>query len=221
MTNLRLIATAVGALCVGVGIGYKVAERKLGAEFDERLERETNQLRRMYKPGHETPEEMVQELYGDAVDVMREYNGESREPVAYEKIRTSTVKVEKADEEPAKTHRVFEVNEERGEIYVITGKEFEQNEPGYEQLTLSYYAKDGVIADIHEDRMEDYERYIGKNALTSFGEKNDDENVVHVRNEIIMLDYEIIRSSGSYCNEVLGEEDAPPERPSQRIQRGG
>lgn len=50
MTNLRLIATAAVSLAVGGAIGYKYAEKKLVAEFEQRLDRETDQLRRMYKP---------------------------------------------------------------------------------------------------------------------------------------------------------------------------
>lgn len=232
MTNLRLAVTAVVSLTVGGFVGFKVAEKRLITEFEQRLDKETDLLRRMYKSGHQTPGDMVTALYGQGVaEVVEEYAGdaevtpmvppEPREHVSYEKIRPSTVKVEKGPEEPVKTRRVFEPEDDRGTIYVISNEEFESEEVGYQQEVLTYYAKDGVITDINEDRMEDYTRNIGTKFVENFGTVSGDENVVHVRNEVLLLDYEINRSEGSYREEVLGEEWPAPDRPSQRISRGG
>lgn len=228
--NPPSIATAAVVLMVGVAIGYKVAEKRLTTEFEERLERETNMIRRMYKPDVNSPQEMVQDLHGEAVEAvmadpameaavraMSEY--QNPEPTAYHKIRTSEVKTYKVPEEEKIARRVFEPSDERGEIYVISAEEHAQNEPGYEQVTWNYYTKDGVMTDIHEDRIEDYTNFIGLAALISFGEQSGDENTVYVRNEIVMIDYEVVRSHGSYREEVLNEE-MPAERPSQRINRG-
>jgi len=142
------------------------------------------------------------------------------EPVAYHKIVQTTAE-KQAVEEKIITRSVFEPDPDRGEIYVISVDEYTENEPGYEQVTWNYYAKDRVVTDIHEDRIEDYEKYIGTDCLEHFGSESGDENVVHVCNEIIMTLYEIVRSPGSYREEVLSEEMPPPERPSQRISRGG
>lgn len=237
--TLVLISAATGF--IGLGIGYKIAEKRLTAEFEERMERETNAIRRMYKPEDDTPEDMVERLYGEnIVTIIDEYAGKeelldkvvgpeptvlvdvrpARTPVAYEKIRPSTVEATAKEEETVTKRRVFEANDDRGEIYVISASEHEANEPGYENVTWSYYAADGVVTDIHEDRIEDFDKFIGTECLGKFGEVSGDANVVHVRNEIIMVDYEIVRSAGSYRQEVLGEE-APPDRPSQRMSRGG
>lgn len=220
MTNLRLIATAAVGLAVGSVIGYKYAEKKMLAEFEERLERETNLVRRMYKPEHETPQDMVEELYGEAI---KEYQGEegaapeSKEPVAYHKIRPSSVEIAKKEEKLIE-RSVFQPSEDRGEIHVITANE--QQESGYEQVTWTYYAKDGVVTDVHEDRIEDYAKFLGTDFIEMFGVGSDDENVVYIRNEVLMIDYEVVRSHGAYVEEVLNEEYKPIERPSQRI-RGG
>lgn len=221
MTNLRLIATAVVGVAVGAAIGYKYAEKKIGTEFEERLERETNLLRRLYKPEYESPEDMVNKLHGDALKVMEEYAGEEREPVAYHKIRPSTVEVEKVEEQVIERN-VFEPDDDRGAIYIISVDEHTENEPGFESATWTYYAKDGVVTDIHEERIEDYDKHIGTEFAENFGGRSGDENVVYVRNEVTLMQYEIVRSQGSYVEEVLGEEYKPPiERPSQRMQRGG
>lgn len=225
MTSLRLIATAAVCLTAGSVIGYKYAEKKLLAEFEERLVRETNVLRRMYKPDYETAQAMVEELHGKAVKAMQEYqNGtdeslmvppqEPKEPVAYHKIKPSTVEIAKKEEKVVE-RSVFEPSDDRGEIYVISAQE--NAEGSYEDVTgWTYYAGDGVVTDIHEDRIEDFEKYIGTDFVNHFG----DDNTLYIRNEVLLIDYEIVRSHGSYRQEVLGEEEPPPPRPSQRFSPG-
>src|SRR3954463_5724665 len=179
MTDLRLIATAAAGLALGIGIGYKVAEKRLGREFEERLEKETSLLRRMYKPDYQSPEEMVEALHGagevEAAEALKDYTSEGgsimgtpvrtiTEPVAYHKIVQTTAE-KQAVEEKIITRSVFEPDPDRGEIYVISVDEYTENEPGYEQVTWNYYAKDRVVTDIHEDRIEDYEKYIGTDCL--------------------------------------------------------
>jgi len=227
MTNLRLIATAVVCLAAGGAIGYKIADKKLGAEFEERLEKETNALRRMYKPDYKSPEDMVEQLHGDAdeagldaaIKAMKDYT--NPEPVPYHKIRTSTVEVPK-EETTVVERTIFEVADDRGEIYVISAEENAAAEAGYENVTWTYYARDGVITDNAEDVIEAPDNFLGIDALTKFGGISGDPNVVYVRNEILMIDYEIVRNPSSYVEVVLGEEYTEPvERPSQRINRGG
>lgn len=227
MTSLRLIATAAVCLTAGSVIGYKYAEKKLLAEFEERLVRETNVLRRMYKPDYETAQAMVEELHGKAVKAMVEYqNGtdeslmvppqEPKEPVAYHKIKPSTVEIAKKEEKVVE-RSVFEPSDDRGEIYVISAQE--NAEGSYEDVTWTYYAGDGVVTDIHEDRIEDYDKYIGNDFVNHFGGVSGDENVVYIRNEVLLIDYEILRDLRSYRKAVLEEED-PPQRPSQRFSPG-
>lgn len=233
MTHLRLIATAAVSLAVGGAIGYKIAEKKLTEEFEERLDRETNLVRRMYKPDYNSPEEMVQDLHGEAaasvlkdpamkaaLDAMRDY--QNPEPVAYHKIRTSTVEKPQGEEPTVVERKIFEVADDRGEIYVISVQENADHEAGYENVTWTYYAKDGVVTDDAEDPIEDVENFLGEDFQHKFGEESGDENVVYIRNEVVMIDYEIVRDPSSYVEKVLGEEYTPPvERPSQRIHGSG
>jgi hypothetical protein len=223
--NVKVAAAGgfVMGLVAGGFLGARLMEKRLVSEFEERLDTELNLVRRMHKPDHNSPEEMVEDLYGkEAAAAIMEYNAEPREPVSYDKIRVSTVKVEKEAEAEVISRRVFEPPHDRGPIYVISRDEFTENDPGHEQDTLTYYAKDGVVTDTREDRIEDYANVIGTDFVNHFGTEGDDENVVLVRNEILLQDFEILRSFGSYTEEVLQEEyQAPPERPSQRIKNGG
>lgn len=211
----------IGLVAGGIA-GAKLVEKKLSAEFEERLERETNEVRSFYKAIKKpdlNPDERADEIRTEALEAMKEYAGNG-EPVAYHKIRKSSVQIKKEEEAPPKERNVFQERDERGEIYVLTGDEYEENETDYQQVTLTFYSKDGVLTDIHEDRIEDIESIIGTDALREFGQHCDDDNVVHVRNERLQLEYEIVRSPSSYAQEVLGEEPVRIERPSQRINRG-
>lgn len=229
--NPRLIATAAVAMAIGGLVGYKVAERKLMREFEERLDRETDALRRMHKTDYKSPEDMVEQLHGEAVEAVREYQAEGgtvmgtpvhvvTSPVAYDKIRPSTVKVNRDEpEEEVVRRRVFEPDEEHGPIFIISAEE--NAEGSYEDATLTYYAQDGVITFANDEVMEDREKFIGGTdvaALENFGGISGDDNVVYVRNEVLLMDYEILRHPGSYVKEVLDQEYVPPtERPSQRM----
>lgn len=216
--NLRSIAIAAGSAAVGAFLGYKYAEKKLITEFEERLDIETNTLRRMYKPEYDSPQDMVDKLHGDAVVAMREYQGnDDKQPVAYHTIRKTTA--QKAEEESTVVQRsVFEPSEDRGAIYLISAGEHGDSDVGFEQVTWTYYAKDGVVTDVHDHLIEDYTKFLGEDFVDKFGQDSGDPNVVYIRNEIALIDYEILRSEGSYVEEVLQEEYTPPaERPSQRM----
>ena len=86
-------------------------------------------------------------------------------------------------------------NTMRDEIgpYVISPEEFD--EEGYETISLTYYA-DGVLADEQNFPIEDVEDTVGKDALNSFGEYEDDS--VYVRDDDKGIDYEILLDIRKY-----------------------
>lgn len=77
--------------------------------------------------------------------------------------------------------------------YVIPPEEFD--EIGYETVSLTYYA-DGVLTDEDDNIIEDPETLIGDEALTSFGEYEQDS--VFVRNDENATDYEILLDSRTF-----------------------
>ena len=227
--HLLLIATAVASAGAGGFAGYKYAERQLVRAFEERLDQETLAMRRLYGAVKTERSEAVDAVLSDIeVNKMKteamppevqvlldEYAGEKPEPVAYHKIKTSDVKVNKKEKELF-VRPVFQQDENRGPIHVISQQEHEENEPSFQQVTLTWYAGDETLTDEREDIIEDYTNIIGEHALGRFGDVSEDENVVHVRNTALMVDYEIIRSNGTYQQEVLGEEPEDKTRPSGR-----
>lgn len=103
-----------------------------------------------------------------------------------------------------------------GEPYVISRLEFEDNEAGYDQISLTYYDGDDTLCDDKDSRIPDIDRVIGQRNLEYFGHASDDERVVYVRNEKFGTDYEIFKNDGEYTVMVLGLSDEDLGREPQR-----
>lgn len=87
------------------------------------------------------------------------------------------------------------IKEKNGMIpYMITEAEFGDHED-YDTLGFIYYA-DGVLADENDDPIEDPIATVGKNTLSSFGQKD----VVYIRNDDLAYDCEIIKDLNDYAN---------------------
>lgn len=78
--------------------------------------------------------------------------------------------------------------------YVISPEEY--GELGYEEIELTYYA-DEVLADDQNELVEDVDDIVGLDSLKRFGEFEDDS--VHVRNDALHADYEILLDSRTYA----------------------
>lgn len=91
------------------------------------------------------------------------------------------------------------------EPYIISKQEYMENEFDFEQATLTYFEGDDVLCDDKDMPIGDTDSLVGDDNLTKFGYGSGDANVVHVRNTIgNPMDFEIIRSKGSYAQEVAG-----------------
>ena len=80
--------------------------------------------------------------------------------------------------------------------YVISPAEFAE-EDDYEVYTLTYYA-DGVLADEQGNPIENVDDMVGRDSLNHFGEYED--HAVHVRNETMKCDFEILRDLDNYSD---------------------
>lgn len=94
-------------------------------------------------------------------------------------------------------------------IGIITMADFANSQYEYEQVTLSYY-EDDVVTDEQDNPIPDPEKFLGEEALVSFGQGGNDENVVYVRNHDRKTEYEIIHAR---CPYILTE----PKRPARRV----
>lgn len=232
MKPLLIATVALGSAAVGFGVGYKLAEKKLSAEFDERLERETEGMREFYQAAKKpfaTPQEAVAELIKE--EPVEPTAATANTKVAYHKI----VKSEKyvPEEDPEEEHAIEAEVFEGGEIHappvpvnlfsndpvIISQEEFMGNETEYLQGVLTYYQVDGVLTDEREDVIEDVDATVGDKNLGSFGNPRNgssDPNVIHVRNPRLQMEFEVCLDQGSYREKVLGIEQDPPALPSGR-----
>ena len=80
--------------------------------------------------------------------------------------------------------------------YVISPAEFD-TEDDYEVYSLTYYA-DGVLTDEQNNPIENVDDMVGLDSLNHFGEYEDDS--VHVRNEAMKCDFEILRDLSNYSD---------------------
>lgn len=88
--------------------------------------------------------------------------------------------------------------------FVISKDEFDENEGGHNQGTLSYYLGDDVLTDERDEPISNTESVVGDDNLLRFGHGSGDPRTVYVRNPKLSMDWEIVKSDGRFDAEVLG-----------------
>lgn len=80
--------------------------------------------------------------------------------------------------------------------FVISREEFAygENTDEYDKLTLSYFPRDRVLLDDDDEVMENIVQLVGWKNLNQFGGESGDPDVVFVRNEKLMTDFEIVKN---------------------------
>ena len=123
-------------------------------------------------------------------------SSETTGDMTYEKdevIRKEAVKeVNRIIEDNNYTSEINEVT--RDQHYIIRPDEFGEYDD-YDTISLTYYA-DHILTDEDDEIVEDIEDKIGFDALSHFGEYEEDS--VFVRNDRIKCDYEILLDQRKY-----------------------
>jgi len=220
-SSLTLLGVSISSMLIGAGTGYIVAEKRLAARFDERLKTETEEMREFYtihEKKYPTPQDAAADLIGATLLTVEE---KETQRVEYHKIAKKYDSEDDPEEELAieaeiggepLVRNVFERKTDRENPYIVSQEDFMQNNLGYEQGQLTYYEKDKVLTDEREDVIEDVDATVGENNI-QFGIGSSDVNVVHIRNEKLRMDFELVRSEGSYAQEVLGLDEVPEQKP--------
>lgn len=236
MKILALALSHVGTAAVAYKIAMQKMEAKYAeladAEISEARAHYETRLKDALKPQYATPGEAVQALIGpvkedmlvDAMSNLALYQGHrggGDERVSYDKIvrpgdaviETSVELVEVSkniftDAEPVELDMDVELKlRDPDAPYILTQEEFMAAEPGYPQVSLTYFVGDNTLADESDAPINDIEFTVGSKNLGRFGHGSKDSNVVYVRNVRLELDYEISRSFGKYAVEVAGLDD--------------
>ncbi len=98
-------------------------------------------------------------------------------------------------------HSKKNTEEKRDEPYVISPDDYGEDD-NYTQISLVYYAGDGVLSDDEDEVVEDIEGTVGEDFAEHFGEYEDDS--VFIRNDLLKCDYEILRDNRSYADVAEG-----------------
>jgi hypothetical protein len=88
--------------------------------------------------------------------------------------------------------------------FVISKDEWYANETDYDQITLTYWADDDVLADDRYRQVSEIEEIVGATNLHRFGFKSDDPDIVYVRNHSRKADFEITKDERNFGEIVHG-----------------
>lgn len=220
--SLKMAGVATLGAGVGLVIGYKIAEKRLGDRFERRLEEETADMKEFYtsvKQKYDSPEEAAAALIPKTESTVEDPRVKTQK-IQYNKIVKEQKYVgdgdgddgleefkEGCEIEEVVHKNVFESTRVEGEPYIINQDDFMANETGYEQATLTLYTKGGVLTDQRDDVIDNADDVVGKLSVSNFGEGSSDPNVVHVRNEKLEMEFEVVKSERSFEEDVLGKDD--------------
>lgn len=245
-----LIGVFVAGVAGGAGLGYLLASRKLGKEFDARMEKEIELVRVSHRNLEKTDDDgnflTPQQAFvaHRGAEALSQYQGRSAENPSddpdgqpegepYDHVRDEEM-VERLMDEAAdrmrsrekETRNVFVEAEDpnfnleaekllrRPETpYVISLGEYLDSLPDQEMRRLTYYEVDDVLANENDETIE-IDENIGDGAVIRFGHGSGKPDTVFIRNEKQKTDYEVVRSTGSYLEEVLGMPEQRPDQPS-------
>jgi hypothetical protein len=202
-----------------------VAKKTLETKYEELAKQEIAEARDYYrtlhkKDGYETAEAAAEALLPQKVkEVVRMYAGavppELSGSLKYHRAELLENIGKLAIEEPVELSVFNQVENEQdveAEVrqrteeapYIISKDEFFADEAGHDQITITYYLGDGVLADERDQPMEDIDSAVGDDNIPRFGHRSEDPNILYVRNHVLGTDFEITLSKGKYAVEVAG-----------------
>lgn len=206
MNLIKYGATLIAGVFIGGAITYKILKDKSEEMIDEEVEAMRAYYEAKYNPPKEEETEEKQEAGDNVVKLNhRKVIGDKKKINynQYSKHLGSLTRDDGGEDEDT------EDGEEdpndittRDEPYIISKEEFEETADHFDKITLTYYSVDDVLAE-NDEPINDIMSMVG-DALTSFGVKSGDKDVVYIRNENVATDFEVCRLNDSYSKVVLG-----------------
>jgi hypothetical protein len=249
MDQIKKEAIAVGAIFAvgwfgGGGLAWYLTKRHYTMKYEQIIAEEVYEAREFYKRTYkaeefETPEAAAEVLLEDAAEAMRSYQGDDESPeaaMAYHEAKGRMAyhtskddgEVESEVEVQIVERNIFDNGDELkinkddrhpGKPYVVDLDEYMDVPEGHDQVTLTYYSGDNVLADESDEVVHNVDTIVGRMNLNMFGASDPDQpHVVLVRNPKLKMDYEITYSTGKYAHEVMGIQHSDEPRRRQRPQ---
>lgn len=203
-STVRRLAFATTFL-LGMGLGAGLTIQLLEDEYNENIDREVAKARRYFDKLHKRGE------YDDPIALVEAKGLEIVEAkiTAEEYVTTEAVVAEVGTKSVFNDPRPVDIGEEivRPDPlrpYVLTADEFYSNVEEWEEDNLNYYEFDGVLTDKNDNELLESDDIVGDDNLLKFGHGSNDPNVVYIRNPKKRIQYEVIRTKGSYGEIVHG-----------------
>ena len=212
LTKVKIQYTTLGAIAGAALAGFaafKLAYRKAEGEFIQQVEGEVHAAVKDMQDHYDAKERALENRdKPQLADVVQELGYAPTEEEVEGEVQNAFDKDDPQDE-PTDTWNYEQELSSRGAVfpYVIHHDEYTINEDNHEQVTLTYFAGDDVLSDERDQVLPDQDTVVGLENLQKFGHGSEDPNVVYVRNPRLEVDYEIVRSEGTYATEVHGFQD--------------
>lgn len=227
------LAGATAGAALGV-VGYFMMKKRLEKQYEEQLNRELDEMRLFYarrnKEGaYATPEAAAEALgVTEATEAHASYKTTAgREEVSEGQLAALKERMKRggpATDDPDVEVKVesnifrngrslaeFDLEQEQSKRaanpdvpFVISKDEYFEGEPSFVNTTVCWYEGDQILADERDVPVENVDALIGEDNLLRFGYGSDDPNIVYIRNTKNQVDFEVVRSTGEYANEVAG-----------------
>jgi hypothetical protein len=191
---LSLISAGVASLATA-----KYVETKLLKEFDQELQRQLEEsVSFLEQTGKAEPTEEYEEKRvirnASAVKPPLDEVVNQNHKVRYDQIVSGEAYVAPEDG-TIMVNDIQEVCDNLPEIFTITTEEFMENESGFDQCSLTYFA-DGGVLDEEGELVVDFEDMIG-NTRPPFGDQSGEPHIVYLRNTRLKREFEVIEDDAN------------------------
>lgn len=213
-------------LAIGGAAGYFYAEKKLRMKYQQISDDEIDSMREHYRS-----KEIAREVKPEVEEIVKEQGYVAAPIPPKEEVTGSDLTRARsvADVAPEKPEDIEAKKEilKRENIFAKAETEDEwdyeeevrMRRPDYpyvihvdelgelselDSLSWTYWEGDEILVNASNDVVTDVERSVGLANLDKFGHGSGDINTVYIRNVVLGIEIEIIRSEGKYEEEVLG-----------------
>lgn len=217
-----VVLSSVLSAVAGAAVSAYFTDRRLRKQYGKIAEDEIDQMREHFRArlvSRETKPDLgelstkVKDLGYDSNSDIPAAPGEPNTPDVPKEVR-NVFEEQKVEDEWDYEVELRSRTEDRPYIIHVD----EKAEKDYDEITLTYYAGDDVLCNSEDVIMDDQDRLVGLAHLDKFGHGSNDPSIVYIRNDELTLDIEVIRSNGTYAEEVHGfkHEDPPRRRRSRQ-----
>lgn len=225
IARIKQIAIPAGTLILGAGSGYIFAKRKFTKQAEVEIQSVKDAYSRAEKPA--SPAEMVDyikediESTAEALRVKVSDLGYVGAAAAEAQSLEERIEVQGSqanfnifdEDDEVEVNEGFVSQPIEGEPYIITTEQYMNENVEWVKADLTYFEGDNVLIDSREEQWPDHAATVGIAALSSFGVGANDNDVVHVRNQSMNMDFEITRDRRTYVEVILGVPTEEDERP--------